>query len=165
MFRRSRSCLVMMATGLLSMAVSGCRDAAVARVHEDTPPENVLSEECFFVDVPAYLKEHEHELYSKVIGKTRVHNIGIFRYHRNDWRDHYHETHDKIIHVLGGEGEFRMEGKLIAMKPGMLISVPKGAVHGFRSVGAEPVEMMWIYIPPMDLENVDQVDLPAANHK
>ncbi len=155
----------MMATGLLSMAVSGCRDAAVARVHEDTPPENVLSEECFFVDVPAYLKEHEHELYSKVIGKTRVHNIGIFRYHRNDWRDHYHETHDKIIHVLGGEGEFRMEGKLIAMKPGMLISVPKGAVHGFRSVGAEPVEMMWIYIPPMDLENVDQVDLPAANHK
>ncbi len=134
------------------------------QVTQPPPPETleeVSPEECFSVDVPAYLKAHEAELYSRVVGKTKVLNVGIHHHRRRAWGDHFHRDHDKVIFVLGGAGQFRMEGRLIEMKPGVLISVPKGAVHGLRSVGEEPLAMMWIYIPPMDLGNVDQVDVPG----
>lgn len=44
--------------------------------------------------------------------------------HSHDW--------DESFYVLRGEVEIHCEGKLTTLKPGSLVHVPRGTVHGYR---------------------------------
>jgi len=65
---------------------------------------------------------------------------------------HCHAAQDETHYVLQGRYEFRCAAHSLLAKPGAVIHVPAGMVHGFRNVGADPGELLCIATPAGPLE-------------
>ena len=69
-----------------------------------------------------------------------------------------HKTVDEIWYVLGGRGEMWRkrddEEVVVAMEPGVSLTIPVGTSFQFRSFGPEPLAAIGITMPPWpgDLE-------------
>jgi len=66
---------------------------------------------------------------------------------------HYHANSNEIQYVVDGTGTESFGERTIALKPGMLLVIPKGMVHG--GVGAN-LKLLEIKTPPQD---------PDDNHR
>jgi mannose-6-phosphate isomerase-like protein (cupin superfamily) len=60
---------------------------------------------------------------------------------------HAHEGMDKVYHVLSGAGRFLLEGRELAMDPGMMLVAPSGVPHGIRNDGDENLVVVAILAP------------------
>ncbi len=69
---------------------------------------------------------------------------------------HYHREHDEIICVIAGEGEFRLGEELRQVKPGDVIVVVAGTVHGTTANSPEFV-FLSVFAPEFDPANPDRV--------
>jgi len=63
-----------------------------------------------------------------------------------------HRTVDEIWYVLGGRGEmWRRRGDeelVVAMEPGVCLTIPVGTSFQFRSLGPEPLAAIGVTMPP-----------------
>ncbi len=63
-----------------------------------------------------------------------------------------HRTVDEIWYVLSGRGEMwrRSEGReeVVAMRPGICLTIPVGTEFQFRSFGYEPLAAVGVTMPP-----------------
>ena len=50
---------------------------------------------------------------------------------------HYHPNCDEVLHVLQGTIEHSVDGDRITMGAGDTISIPSGALHNARNIGAD----------------------------
>src|SRR5438270_13134704 len=68
----------------------------------------------------------------------------------------------EVLTVLSGQGEAWLDGEagIIAMTPGVTISIPAGRVHGFRVLGAAPLVTYGIHTNPKRIVNYQ--DDPAS---
>ena len=55
---------------------------------------------------------------------------------------------DQVVYVLEGEAELTISGEVHRLGPGSLATVPAGARHHVRSVGAVPLFFLTVYAPP-----------------
>lgn len=60
---------------------------------------------------------------------------------------HAHAGMDKVYHVLQGAGVFLLEGREVAMEPGVLLVAPDGVPHGIRNNGTERLLVLAILSP------------------
>ena len=60
---------------------------------------------------------------------------------------HAHAGHDKVDHVIEGEGWFLLEGQELAMTAGDLLVAPEGVPHGVRNSGAGRLLVLAILAP------------------
>ena len=60
---------------------------------------------------------------------------------------HSHAGMDKVYHVLSGTGVFLLEGREIAMEPGVMLIAPEGVPHGIRNTGGERLLVLAILAP------------------
>lgn len=60
---------------------------------------------------------------------------------------HRHETSEELITLTRGEGEMVIAGKLVRLKAGDAVRIPKNMLHDFRVVGGDAVEAMQVYTP------------------
>ncbi len=60
---------------------------------------------------------------------------------------HAHAGMDKVYHVLQGAGVFLLEGREVAMEPGVLLVAPEGVPHGIRNNGTERLLVLAILSP------------------
>jgi len=60
---------------------------------------------------------------------------------------HAHEGMDKVYQVLTGRGRFLLEGRELAMEPGMMLIAPSGVPHGIRNDGEERLVVLAILAP------------------
>jgi quercetin dioxygenase-like cupin family protein len=44
-----------------------------------------------------------------------------------------HDNKDVVCHVIKGRGRLRVNGKTIALRPGMVCHIPKGTPHDFAA--------------------------------
>jgi mannose-6-phosphate isomerase-like protein (cupin superfamily) len=60
------------------------------------------------------------------------------------------ETHDadQIVYVIEGDAEVRIGEERCVAGPGSLVTIPAGAPHHVRSVGAEALFFLTVYAPP-----------------
>jgi quercetin dioxygenase-like cupin family protein len=65
---------------------------------------------------------------------------------------HIHYGHAEHFHVLDGQITFDAAGGAEAVGAGGTVSVPVGAVHGFRNVTAEPARCL-VVLSPAGYEN------------
>ena len=65
-----------------------------------------------------------------------------------------HREHDEIMHVLEGEGEFRIGDRVVPVKPGDVIVAPSGTPHGAKTGG---LVLLSIFAPGQDMTNFDRV--------
>jgi mannose-6-phosphate isomerase-like protein (cupin superfamily) len=64
--------------------------------------------------------------------------------HVHDGEDDYEETY----YFLSGEGEMRIAGKSIPIKPGDAFLVQTGVDHGLRNTGGGPLRLVLLFGKP-----------------
>jgi quercetin dioxygenase-like cupin family protein len=52
---------------------------------------------------------------------------------RSDRKQINHDDKDVVCHVIKGSGRLRVNGKRIALRPGMACHIPKGTPHDFAA--------------------------------
>lgn len=60
---------------------------------------------------------------------------------------HIHHTSDEVIHVRSGTFRFRTGDDAMEVEAGGWVFVPRGLVHGWRNVGAEPGDLSFVFTP------------------
>lgn len=60
---------------------------------------------------------------------------------------HIHHNEDEVIHVIEGEYEFWLDGKVVPVAPGRSIFLPRGVPHTFRVAGHSPGRNLTILTP------------------
>ncbi len=65
-----------------------------------------------------------------------------------------HRDHDEIMHVLEGEGEFRIADRVVHVRPGDVIVAPAGTPHGAKRGG---LVLLSVFAPGQDMANFDRV--------
>ena len=63
--------------------------------------------------------------------------------------DNLHPASDQWIYVAAGEGTAIVAGQAHALRPGVLLLVERGETHEIRNTGAEPLQTLSIYVPPL----------------
>ncbi len=62
---------------------------------------------------------------------------------------HYHPEQDETYRVLDGTLEVLQDGKWRKVPAGESLSVPRGAVHGFRNAGEAPIPLLNVHRPAL----------------
>lgn len=74
---------------------------------------------------------------------------------------HYHPAQEETYRVLDGTLEVFLDGRWRAVPTGESLTVPQGAVHGFRNTSAAPVRFLNVHRPALGfeahLETIDQL--------
>jgi len=60
---------------------------------------------------------------------------------------HAHEGMDKVYFVLEGAGRFLLEGRELAMEPGIMLVAPRGVSHGVRNSGEGRLVVLAVLAP------------------
>ena len=61
---------------------------------------------------------------------------------------HFHADANEVQIVIAGTGSEWLGDKQVAVKPGTLIVIPKGTVHGNWTATSQPLELVSIKTPP-----------------
>lgn len=72
---------------------------------------------------------------------------------------HYHEF-CKILFLIRGSGEYLIDGKLYAIRPGDILLINAGSVHRAQLSGEEPYERIILYILPEYLQKLSTESCP-----
>lgn len=62
---------------------------------------------------------------------------------------HVHENSNEFYYVVGGEGEFLINGQWTPVKMGYALKAPMGEEHGLRNKGEEPFILFSTFSPPI----------------
>jgi quercetin dioxygenase-like cupin family protein len=65
---------------------------------------------------------------------------------------HIHRREDEILHVLKGEFEVFLDGKIYNATRGFKMNFPRFIPHGFRNVGTKPARALFDVIPGANFE-------------
>ena len=60
---------------------------------------------------------------------------------------HFKRYEDEAFWVLEGTYSFMLDGRLLDLRPGDYVFVPRGAVHGFTNTGATPARLLVLLSP------------------
>jgi quercetin dioxygenase-like cupin family protein len=60
---------------------------------------------------------------------------------------HSHAGMDKVYHVLAGRGIFLLQGRELAMEPGVMLIAPQGVPHGIRNTSSDRLLVLAILAP------------------
>ena len=60
---------------------------------------------------------------------------------------HRHRNEDEVVHVIEGDYEFWLDGKISRAGPGSSVFLPRGVPHSFRVIGSTPGRNLAIATP------------------
>lgn len=69
---------------------------------------------------------------------------------KKEVKPHYHRFHSEHVVVLDGEGSMKLNGKIILMRKGDVVFIPKNAIHSVKSTGVVPLKVLSIQAPRFD---------------
>jgi mannose-6-phosphate isomerase-like protein (cupin superfamily) len=84
-------------------------------------------------------------------------NVHVTTIH--DSAPHYHRHCTEVYYVLEGEGTLELDGRAVAVRPGMLVQVPTGVVHRLRGENG-PVTILVLGAPALTPDDEYLVDAP-----
>lgn len=62
--------------------------------------------------------------------------------------DNRHRGADQWLFVVDGEGQARIDGRRVALKPGTIVLIEQGERHEIRNTGDAPLKTLNLYAPP-----------------
>lgn len=62
--------------------------------------------------------------------------------------DNRHEAADQWLYVVSGSGAAIVEGREVALEPGVLLLIEASEAHEVRGGGDEPLRTLNVYAPP-----------------
>lgn len=88
-------------------------------------------------------------LFSALRSKTLVVTDGMtLAFQTGTVSKHFHADANEVQIVLAGSGSEWLGDKQVAIKPGTLIVIPKGTIHGGWTATSQPLELVSIKTPP-----------------
>jgi quercetin dioxygenase-like cupin family protein len=60
---------------------------------------------------------------------------------------HLHHDSDELAYVLAGEITFWIAGRVSVGRAGDVCFMPRGVAHAWKSTGAEPGRLLFVYTP------------------
>ena len=63
---------------------------------------------------------------------------------------HVHMDHDVTVILLKGEGLLRVGGRNLELRPGSIVTIPRGAAHSFANKSQEPAVAYAMFNPAFD---------------
>ena len=72
----------------------------------------------------------------KVLVKEPTYTVGAVAV-KDEIKAHIHKDGDHVIYIVGGQGSMTHGTQTIALKPGMVVHIPKGEVHSIKAQGGE----------------------------
>jgi quercetin dioxygenase-like cupin family protein len=91
----------------------------------------------------------------KVLVKEPTYTVGAVAV-KDEIKAHRHKDGDHVLYIVSGQGTMTHGTQTIALKPGMVVHVPKGEAHAIKAQGGElalldfaqppfkPDQMEWI---------------------
>lgn len=80
---------------------------------------------------------------------AEVHQVEI-----RDAKLHYHERTDEVYYVISGEGTMRLDGEEVALRPGVVVYVPRGVRHAARG----DLNVLLVCIPPGVMADIHELE-------
>jgi mannose-6-phosphate isomerase-like protein (cupin superfamily) len=77
---------------------------------------------------------------------------------KKDVRPHYHNSHTEQAYVIEGTGKMLLGNQIIDVRPGDLITIPKGTIHALRVTSSTPMKVLTIHSPSFDGSDRVQVE-------
>jgi quercetin dioxygenase-like cupin family protein len=72
----------------------------------------------------------------KVLVKEPTYTVGAVAV-KDEIKAHRHKDGDHVLYIVSGQGAMTHGTQTIALKPGMVVHVPKGEVHSIKAQGDE----------------------------
>ena len=72
----------------------------------------------------------------KVLVKEPTYTVGAVGV-KDEIKAHIHKDGDHVLYIVSGQGSLRHGTQTIALKPGMVVHIPKGEVHAIKAQGGE----------------------------
>ena len=91
----------------------------------------------------------------KVLVKEPTYTVGAVAV-KDEIKAHIHKDGDHVLYIVSGQGSMLHGTQTIALKPDMVVHVPKGEVHAIKAQGGEltlldfaqppfnPDQMQWV---------------------
>lgn len=101
-----------------------------------------------FHETGSLVPEEGETAAARIVGATEgasVHHLVI----EEGVKPHYHRAHDETVIVLAGEGRVSIGEVERSVRPGLVLVIPRGAVHSLEVTG-DPVEAVSVFSPPFD---------------
>lgn len=160
MNRNRKSVLVL----LLSVFLIGCAASRPAGSGSTwiTFPEGAGDEGA---TIESWVKTHplkpgeEVALHEISRGETSSSHLVIIR---KEEKLHTHNKHELVAILLKGQGVFTLGRRQIHLKPGAILSIPRGVPHGFQNQSAEPAVAYAVFVPAFD--GKDTVPVESSDH-
>lgn len=86
-----------------------------------------------YIDTKGMISYSEGGIISKEIMKNGKNGVTLFCMAAGTEIEDHTSTKEGIVYVIEGNGIFNLEGKDIAMKPGVIIYMQKNAVHSLKA--------------------------------
>jgi mannose-6-phosphate isomerase-like protein (cupin superfamily) len=78
-----------------------------------------------------------------------VHHVQI-----HDAKLHYHERTDELYHVINGTGTMILDDEEVALRPGVVVYVPRGTRHKAKG---EDLTVLVVCVPPGVLSDIHEI--------
>jgi mannose-6-phosphate isomerase-like protein (cupin superfamily) len=72
----------------------------------------------------------------KVLVKEPTYTVGAVGV-KDEIKAHIHKDGDHVLYIVSGQGSMMHGTQTIALKPGMVVHIPKGEVHSIKAQGGE----------------------------
>jgi quercetin dioxygenase-like cupin family protein len=77
-------------------------------------------------------------------------------------RPHVHQDHDALVTLLRGKGELHLGDRVLSLRCGDTVSIPRGTPHWFVNGSRHPAVAFATFSPPYDGKDMVPVE-PAAH--
>jgi quercetin dioxygenase-like cupin family protein len=68
---------------------------------------------------------------NRVMVRTPTYTVGAIA--ARDIPAHRHADGDHVLYIVSGTGTITLDGERVELRPGLIVHVPKGVVHGVRA--------------------------------
>jgi quercetin dioxygenase-like cupin family protein len=72
----------------------------------------------------------------KVLVKEPTYTVGAVAV-KDEIKAHRHKDGDHVLYIVSGQGSMTHGNQTIALKPGLVVHIPKGEVHSIKAQGGE----------------------------
>jgi len=82
---------------------------------------------------------------------------------RKEEKLHTHQTHDAVAILLKGHGILTLGRRQLYIKPGAVVTIPRGTPHAFSNRAEEPAVAYVVFVPAFDGEDFHPVETESAS--
>lgn len=136
-----------------ALLLVGCSSAPEARGRVITPLPDPVDP----LWTPAEL---EKPIAVRRLRETKETSVSLIRLAGSE-QPHIHKDHDLVVVLLSGQARLHLGNRVIDVRPGDVMEIPRGVVHWAKNTGADASLVYAIFSPPYDgLDNVPTPPVP-----